>query len=177
MRSRVMAMDVLTPSCLARSSSRGVSPPACLPPHDAGAHRRRRRRVLGEAPRGGLCTPVGWPPPELPCQPAEHGVDQGVDVGVGEWGVVYTSLIKRFLVRDQEPVIERAVERVQHDVRVEAGAEFADVDPAADDLAGDLSAGLHPPRPDRLPQVRLHLRPAEQRAQELPRSNCCMTAA
>lgn len=80
----------------------------------------------------------------LPLQHAEHGVDQRIDVRVGN---------RRVLVGDQESVIEWAVERVEHDVRVEAGAQFARLDTAQNDLPGDLASWLDPASLNRVAEL------------------------
>jgi hypothetical protein len=59
----------------------------------------------------------------FPLQPAEHRIDQRVDIGVGDRGVV---------VGNQKPVIEWAVECIQDYVWIEPGTEFASLDPAPD---------------------------------------------
>jgi hypothetical protein len=109
-----------------------------------------------------------------PLQPAENVIDDPVDELIREWGVV---------VGHEEPVVDRPVQRVEHDVGVQALAQFPAFDPAAHELAGDPTAGLHPARLDRLPQVRVHLRPPNQGPQERPRlpqlevTNCDLKSA
>src|SRR5919106_3117660 len=104
------------------------------------------------------CTWVTFGSARFPLQPAEHRIDQRVDIGVGDRGVV---------VGDQKPVIEWAVERIEHDVWIEPGTEFASLDPAPDDLGGELAPGLHPALPHLLAQLLVQLRPAKQRPQDL----------
>ena len=64
-------------------------------------------------------------------------------------------------------MIERAVERVEHDVGIEAFAEFAASNPAAYDLAGNLPASQQPAIGQSLAQCFIDLGPPDQWSQDL----------
>src|SRR2546428_5375872 len=89
----------------------------------------------------------------------EDHVDEGLDVTVGELDLA---------IRHEQPVVERAVERVEYDVGLEALAQLTRADGAADDLAGPLPPRHEPALGHGLAQVLVDLGPADERPQDLP---------
>jgi hypothetical protein len=64
-------------------------------------------------------------------------------------------------------VIERAIERIEYDVRIESGSELAVGDASADDLAGNLTSGEQPVLDEGLAQALINLGAPDQRSQDL----------